>query len=220
MGISSALMHMAAPSPTPIRVLIADDHPLMLDGIAEALKAQGGIEVVGLARDGKEATEQFALQRPDVCLLDLQMPVHDGFEAIRGIRALRHDARLIVLTTYGGAARIQAALDAGASAYLLKDSPGEELANAVRRVHEGARVIGPLAQQDISGHYAADRLSPRELDVLQLAAGGHTNREIGEVLGISEPTVKSHMSTILVKLGASDRTHAVTLAARRGYISL
>jgi DNA-binding NarL/FixJ family response regulator len=204
----------------PIRVLIADDHPLMLDGIAKALVAQGGIEVVGLARNGKDAIEQFARQRPDVCLLDLQMPVHDGFEALRGIRALQPDARLIVLTTYGGDARIQAALDAGASAYLLKDSLGKDLAAAVRRVHEGAHVIGPLARLDMASHYAADRLSPRELDVLQLAAGGHTNRGIGEVLGISEPTVKSHMSTILVKLGASDRTHAVTLAARRGYISL
>jgi DNA-binding NarL/FixJ family response regulator len=204
----------------PIRVLIADDHPLMLDGIAKALVAQGGIEVVGLARNGQEAIEQFARQRPDVCLLDLQMPVHDGFEALRGIRALQPDARLIVLTTYGGDARIQAALDAGASAYLLKDSLGKDLAAAVRRVHEGAHVIGPLARQDMASHHAADRLSPRELDVLQLAAGGHTNRAIGEVLGISEPTVKSHMSTILVKLGASDRTHAVTLAARRGYISL
>jgi DNA-binding NarL/FixJ family response regulator len=204
----------------PIRVLIADDHPLMLDGIAKALVAQGGIDVVGLARNGKDAIEQFARQRPDVGLLDLQMPVHDGFEALRGIRALQHDARLIVLTTYGGDARIQAALDAGASAYLLKDSLGKDLAAAVRRVHEGAHVIGPLARQDMASRHAADRLSPRELDVLQLAAGGHTNRAIGEVLGISEPTVKSHMSTILVKLGASDRTHAVTLAARRGYITL
>jgi two-component system NarL family response regulator len=204
----------------PIRVLIADDHPLMLDGIAKALLAQGGIDVVGLARNGQEAIEQFALQRPDVCLLDLQMPGHDGFEALRGIRALQADARLIVLTTYGGDARIQAALDAGASAYLLKDSLGKDLAAAVRRVHEGAHVIGPLARQDMAGHYAADRLSPRELDVLQLAAGGHTNRTIGDMLGISEPTVKSHMSTVLVKLGASDRTHAVTLAAKRGYISV
>jgi DNA-binding NarL/FixJ family response regulator len=203
-----------------IRVLIADDHPLMLDGIARALLAQGGIEVVGQARNGRDAIEQFAMQRPDVCVLDLQMPNHDGFEAIRGIRALRQDARIIVLTTYGGDVRIQAALDAGASAYLLKDALGKELATAIRQVHEGAHVIDPLARQDLEDHYAADRLSPRELDVLQLAAGGNTNRAIGTILGISEPTVKSHMSTILVKLGASDRTHAVTLAAKRGYISL
>jgi DNA-binding NarL/FixJ family response regulator len=204
----------------PIRVLIADDHPLMLDGIAKALVAQGGIEVAGLARDGKEAIEAFATLRPDVCLLDLQMPVHDGFEAIRGIRALQHDARLIVLTTYGGDARIQAALDAGAAAYLLKDALGEELANAVRQVHAGAHLVGLQARQELQDYHAADRLSPRELDVLQLAAGGNTNRAIGEMLGISEPTVKSHMSTILVKLGAGDRTHAVTLAAKRGYIVL
>lgn len=204
----------------PIRVLIADDHPLMLEGIARSLLAQGGIEVAALARNGREATELFARLRPDVCLLDLQMPEHDGFEALRGIRALQPDARLIVLTTYGGDIRIQAALDAGAAAYLLKDALGEELANAVRRVHQGAHVVGQQARADLHVHYAADRLSPRELDVLQLAAGGHTNRVIGDMLGISEPTVKSHMSTILVKLGARDRTHAVTLAARRGYISV
>jgi DNA-binding NarL/FixJ family response regulator len=203
-----------------IRVLIADDHPLMLDGIASVLAAQGGIEIAGLARNGKEAVEQFARLRPDVCLVDLQMPVSDGFAAIHGIRALQHDARLVVLTTYGGDVRIQAALDAGAAAYLLKDAAGEELANTVRQVHAGAQVIGQLARREMNGHYAADRLSPRELDVLQLAASGHTNRAIGDALGISEPTVKSHMSTILVKLGASDRTHAVTLAAKRGYISL
>jgi len=204
----------------PIRVLIADDHPLMLEGIARSLLAQGGIEVAALARNGEEAVALFARERPDVCLLDLQMPGHDGFEALRGIRALQPDARLIVLTTYGGDARIQAALDAGASAYLLKEALGDELASAVRRVHQGAHVIGQQARAAMDGHYAADRLSPRELDVLQLAAGGHTNREIGAALGISEPTVKSHMSTILVKLGANDRTHAVTLAARRGYISV
>jgi two-component system NarL family response regulator len=213
-------MHIAMPPPIPVRVLIADDHPLMLDGIARSLLAQGGIDVVALARNGKEAVELFARRRPDVCLLDLQMPDHDGFEALRGIRALQPDARLIVLTTYGGDARIQAALDAGAAAYLLKDALGEELANAVRRVHQGAHVFGPQARADMHGHYAADRLSPRELDVLQLVAGGHTNRTIGDMLGISEPTVKSHMSTILVKLGANDRTHAVTLAARRGYLSV
>ncbi len=201
----------------PIRVLIADDHPLMLDGIAKALVAQGGIEVVGLARNGLEAIGQFARHRPDISLLDLQMPEHDGFEAIRGIRALQPDARIIVLTTYGGDVRIQAALDAGAAAYLLKDALGGELANAIRLVHAGAQVLGPLVRQDLRTHCAADRLSARELEVLQLAAGGHSNRLIGDKLGISEPTVKSHMSTILVKLGASDRTHAVTLAVRRGY---
>jgi DNA-binding NarL/FixJ family response regulator len=204
----------------PIRVLIADDHPLMLDGIAKALVAQGGIEVVGLARNGLEAIGQFARHRPDISLLDLQMPEHDGFEAIRGIRALQHDARIIVLTTYGGDVRIQAALDAGAAAYLLKDALGSELAGAVLRVHQGAQVMGAQARQDMQRVCAADRLSPRELEVLRLAASGHTNRLIGDKLGISEPTVKSHMSTILVKLGASDRTHAVTLAARRGYLDL
>jgi DNA-binding NarL/FixJ family response regulator len=208
---------MTEPSPTPIRALIADDHPLMLDGIAKALLAQGGIEIVGRACNGKEAVTQFVLHRPDVSMIDLQMPVNDGLEAIRGILALQADARIIVLTTYGGDARVQAAFEAGASAYLLKDVLGEELARTIRNVHQGATVIG---RQDMHVHFAADRLSARELEVLRLAAGGHTNRVIGDLLGISEPTVKSHMSTILVKLGASDRTHAVTLATKRGYLSL
>jgi two-component system NarL family response regulator len=136
-------MHLAVPPPMPIRVLIADDHPLMLQGIAGSLRAQGGIDVVALARNGKEAIALFARARPDVCLLDLQMPDHDGFEALRGIRAVQPDARLIVLTTYGGDARIQAALDAGAAAYLLKEALGAELVNAVRRVHEGCTAVTP-----------------------------------------------------------------------------
>lgn len=211
---------MTPPPSTPIRVLIADDHPLMREGIAAALMAQGGFEIVGRAADGKEAVAQFARHRPDVSLIDLQMPVSDGIEAIRGIRALQGDARIIVLTTFGGDVRIQAAFDAGAAAYLLKDALGEELARSVRHVDRGGRVVGRLPQLDLHGHVAADRLSPREVEVLRLVAGGNSNRAIGELLGISEPTVKSHMSTILVKLGASDRTHAVTLAARRGYLSL
>jgi two-component system NarL family response regulator len=211
---------MNPPSSRRIRVLIADDHPMMREGIAATLQVQGDMDIVGLAANGEEAIAQFARHRPDVSLLDLQMPVKDGLEAIVGIRALHPDARIVVLTTFSGDARVIGALKAGAKAYLLKDVPGDELAETVRRVHTGSSVIARIAQQEVEDHRPADKLSARELDVLRLAANGNSNRVIGEILSISEPTVKTHMSTILVKLGASDRTHAVTLALKRGYISL
>ena len=203
-----------------IRILIADDHPMMREGIAATLQAHGDMEIVGIAANGEEAIAQFARHRPDVSLLDLQMPVKDGLEAIVGIRALHPDARIVVLTTFSGDARVIGALKAGAKAYLLKDVPGDELAETVRRVYTGSSVVARSAQQEVDHHSPADKLSARELDVLRLAANGNSNRAIGEILSISEPTVKTHMSTILVKLGASDRTHAVTLALKRGYISL
>ena len=211
---------MTTPYPSMIRVMVVDDHPMMREGIAASLVAQGGIEIVASAANGEEAIAQFARHRPDVSLVDLQMPVKDGLEAIVGIRALHPDARIVVLTTFSGDARVVGALKAGAAAYLLKDVLGAELARTVRHVYQGASVLAPLAKQEFDGHYAADKLSPRELDVLRLAAAGNTNRAIGDALNITEPTVKTHMSTILVKLGAGDRTHAVTLAVKRGYISL
>jgi len=204
----------------PIRVMIADDHPMMRDGIAATLRAQGGMDIVGLASNGAEAIAQFARHRPDVTLMDLQMPVKDGLEAIVAIRAMLPDARIIVLTTFSGDARVIAALKAGATGYLLKDVSAAELAHTVRHVYQGASVIAKVAQDEVDGHFPADKLSARELEVLRLAANGNSNRMIGEILTISEPTVKSHMSTVLVKLGASDRTHAVTLAIKRGYITL
>ncbi len=204
----------------PIRVMIADDHPMMRDGIAATLRAQGGMDIVGLASNGAEAIAQFARHRPDVTLMDLQMPVKDGLEAIVAIRAMHPDARIIVLTTFSGDARVIAALKAGATGYLLKDVTAAELAHTVRHVYQGASVIAKVAQDEVDGHFPADKLSARELEVLRLAADGNSNRMIGAILTISEPTVKSHMSTVLVKLGASDRTHAVTLAIKRGYITL
>jgi DNA-binding NarL/FixJ family response regulator len=200
--------------------MIADDHPMMREGIAATLLAQGGMEIVGTAANGEEAIAQFARHRPDVSLMDLQMPVKDGLDAIVAIRALHPDARIIVLTTFSGDVRVVRALKAGASAYLLKDVPGDELARTIRNVYTGASVIARIAQQQVDDHNPSDKLSARELEVLQLAANGNSNRAIGDILSISEPTVKTHMSTVLVKLGASDRTHAVTLALKRGYISL
>jgi DNA-binding NarL/FixJ family response regulator len=204
----------------PLRVLIADDHPMMREGIAASLIAHGGIEVVAQASDGDEAIHLFTRLRPDVALVDLQMPGKDGLEVIRAVRSLHPGSRLVVLTTYDGDARIAAALKAGASAYLLKNVPGRELAATVREVHAGSHVLPQALRREMAIHYAGDALSPRELDVLRLAAVGHSNRAIGERLGIGETTVKTHMSTILVKLGANDRAHAVTLAVQRGFIDL
>jgi DNA-binding NarL/FixJ family response regulator len=204
----------------PLRVLIADDHPLMREGIAALLASQDGIAVVGLAADGIDAVAQFTRHRPDLCLLDLQMPVSDGVAAIIAIRRLQADAKIIVLTTFGGDARVAAALRAGAAAYLLKDVLGTELVATIRAVCAGEQVVSPALRRELAAHAISDTLSGRELDVLRLAACGHANRKIGAALDISEATVKTHMSTIMAKLGASDRTHAVAIAVQRGYITL
>jgi DNA-binding NarL/FixJ family response regulator len=211
---------MSQPPAALIRVMIADDHPMMREGIAASLTAHGGVDIVAQACDGEEAIRLFTRVRPDVALVDLQMPGKDGLEAIRAIRSLHPGARLVVLTTYDGDARIVAALKAGASAYLLKNVPGRELAATVREVHAGTHTLPQALRREVAMHDAGDALSPRELDVLRLAAEGCSNREIGVQLRIGETTVKTHMSTILVKLGANDRAHAVTLAAQRGYIDL
>lgn len=204
----------------PLRILIADDHPLMREGIAALLAHQDGIAVVAMASDGLDAVAQFTRHRPDLCLLDLQMPVSDGVAAIIAIRQLQIDAKIIVLTTFGGDARVAAALRAGAAAYLLKDVLGTELVATIRAVCAGQQVISPALKRELAAHAISDTLSSRELDVLRLAACGHSNRKIGAALAISEATVKTHMSTIMAKLGASDRTHAVAIAVQRGYITL
>jgi DNA-binding NarL/FixJ family response regulator len=203
-----------------IRVLLADDHAMMRAGIGATLAAHTSVEIVAEASDGEEAVDEYDRALPDVALIDLQMPRMDGLEAIRLIRAKHPDARLIVLTTYCGDARIAAALKAGAQSYLMKNVPGPDLAATVREVHEGWHVLPPGLRQSISSHYTGSGPSPRELDVLRLASSGNSNREIASALTISEATVKAHMSTLLMKLGAADRAHAVTLAAQRGYIDL
>jgi len=208
-------------TPAPIGVLVVDDHPLLRDGLAALLALQPDMRLLGEAGDGEEAVSQFLALRPDVVLMDLQLPRVDGVEAIQRIRAHDPRARIIVLTTYRGDVRAVRALQAGASGYLLKDMLRHELIDTIRAVHGGRKpgIPAPLAAS-IAAHVVEDRLSPRETEVLTHVAAGHSNRSIGERMRISEQTVKAHMKSIMEKLGVRDRTHAVTRALKRGIISL
>ncbi|MFJ2990205.1 response regulator [Collimonas sp. NPDC087041] len=204
--------------PRPIRVMIADDHILMREGIAAVLAGLDNIELAGQAGNGQEAVEQFLRLRPDVTLIDLQMPLLNGFDAMMSIRSQDKNARIIVLTTYKGDVRVGRALNAGAMGYLLKGALRLNLEAAIQTVHAGERYIPPELVAEIADYYERDALSGRELEVLRLVAEGNTNREIGRQLAIKEETVKAHVSATLAKLGANDRTHAVTIAVRRGYL--
>lgn len=217
--IAAPLDGAIAPGAMPLRVMVVDDHPMMREGIAASLDAMGGMDIVAMACNGEEAIAEYDRSLPDVALIDMQMPVLDGLQAIIRIRARHPRARIIALTTFGGDVRVAGALRAGAAAYLLKDVRAADLAQAIRTVHQGAAPAARVQREAATCH-PADALSARELDVLRLAAGGNSNRRIGDLLNISEPTVKCHMSAILEKLGANDRTHAVTLSLRRGYITL
>lgn len=208
-------------SRTPIGVLVVDDHPLLRDGLAALLGAQPDLRLLGEAADGEEAIARYQQLQPDVVLMDLQMPRLDGVEAIVRIRALDPRARIIVLTTYRGDVRAVRALQAGASAYLLKDMLRHELVDTIRMVAGGRRApIPPAVAASIAAHVVEDRLSPRETEVLRHVASGLSNKRIGERMQISEQTVKAHMKSLMDKLGVGDRTHAVTQALRRGIISL
>lgn len=208
------------PSPAPIRLLAVDDHPLLREGIRSLLNDQPELSLVGEAASGQEAVRQFRLLRPDVTLMDLQMHNMSGIEAILAIRAEFSDARIIVLTTFSGDALAQRALRAGAAAYVLKGLVRQELLETIRAVHQGLKRIHPDVAVQIASHTGEDLLTPRELEVLALVATGNSNKRIGAKLLVNEDTVKAHVSRILSKLGASDRTHAVTLALRRGIIEL
>ena len=202
----------------PIRVMIADDHALLREGIASLLANQDGITVVGQASNGQEAVEQYVRLRPDVTLMDLQMPLLNGVESMMSIRALDNKARVIVLTTYKGDAQIERALRAGAAGYLLKGDVRLNLADAIAAVHAGRSYIPKDVASELAAYFGSEGLSGRELEVLRLVAEGTSNKMVGQQLAIKEETVKAHVSTVLAKLGAKDRTHAVTLARRRGML--
>jgi len=206
--------------PEPIRVLIADDHLLLRDGIAVLIANCDDITVVGQAENGKEAIAAHRQLRPDVTLMDLQLPDMDGVDVITAIRAESPQARIIVLTTYSGDTRAQKALKAGARAYTLKNHVRRDLLDTIRLVFAGHKYIDPEIAGQIAEHSGDEGLTRRELEVLALIAGGGSNKWIAHELAISEDTVKGHVSNILAKLNANDRTHAVTLAIRRGAIQL
>lgn len=203
-----------------IRILTVDDHPILRKGIASLVNAETDMKLIAEASSGTEAIEQYRLHRPDVTLMDLQMPEMNGAEAIREIQSEFQDARIIVLTTYSGDAQILKALRAGARAYILKGHVHRELLETIRVVHAGQKRIPPDIAAQLADHATDDALSPREIDVLRLIAEGNSNKLIADRLSIGEATVKSHVANILSKLGANDRTHAVTIGLKRGIIEL
>ena len=203
---------------TPIRVMIADDHPMIRDGLSMAIRAQSDMILVAEATGGQEAVRLFRDNKPDVTLMDLMMPDLNGIDAIARIREGFPMARIIVLTTYSGDIQAARALKAGASGYLLKSMLSTELVDTIRRVHMGQRRIQPEIASEIASHMDADTLSEREIDVLKAVATGSSNKQVGTMLGISEDTVKGHMKNVLAKLKANDRTHAVLIALKRGYL--
>jgi DNA-binding NarL/FixJ family response regulator len=203
---------------TRIRILCADDHPVLRDGIAFALQQQPDMELVAEARDGAEAVEAFREHRPDVTLMDLRMPGMDGLSAMSAILREFPNARIVMLTTYSGDVLAGRALKSGAMSYLLKSMLRTELITVIRAVHAGRKHIPRQVADELAYHLMLDPLSERELDVLRCVAKGNSNKIAADMLGISEDTVKGHMRNVLAKLQANDRTHAVTIAMRRGYL--
>src|ERR1700761_1152449 len=205
--------------PSLIRILTVDDHPLLRKGIAALVNTEPDMKLIAEVSNGQEAIEKFRSHRPDVTLMDLQMPGLNGIEAIDRILSEFPDARIIVLTTYSGDAQVLRALKAGARAYILKRQAHRELLDTIRAVHGGQkRIPADLAAELLVR--AKDDLTPREIDVLQLIADGKTNKEIGDHLSIGEASVKSHVANILSKLDARDRAHAVAIGLKRGIIEV
>jgi DNA-binding NarL/FixJ family response regulator len=203
-----------------IRVLSVDDHALLREGIAALVNAEPDMKLVAEARNGQEAIEKFRLHRPDVTLMDLQMPGLNGIEAIHAIRSEFPNARIIVLTTYTGDVQVVRALQAGARGYILKGHVHTELMDTIRAVDAGKKRIPSDIAAELAEHVADDHLTQREIDVLRLIGAGNSNKLIADRLSLSEATVKGHVTNILSKLGANDRAHAVTIGLRRGIIEL
>jgi len=203
-----------------VRVLVVDGHPLLRAGVAAVLKGTSDLTVVGEASDGREAIETFRTLQPDVTVMDLQMRGMSGVDAMRGIRLESSTARIVVLTTFSGDVLAQRALKAGASAYVLKERVRAELADIIRAVHRGMKRIEPAIALQIAHHASDLTLTSREVEVLQLVAAGNSNKLIANALAISDETAKTHVKNIIEKLGAHDRTHAVTIGLRRGIFEL
>jgi DNA-binding NarL/FixJ family response regulator len=206
--------------PKRIRILAVDDHPLLREGIAALVATQTDMELVAEAADGREAIAQFRKHRPDVTLMDLQMPDMEGVDAMIAIHGEFPEARIIVLTTYTGDVQVLRALKAGARAYLLKGLLRKELLETIRAVHAGQKRIPPEVAAQLAEYAAEDALTSREIDVLRLIAAGNANKQVAARLSITEETVKGHVKNILSKLRANDRTHAVTIGLKRGIIKL
>jgi DNA-binding NarL/FixJ family response regulator len=204
--------------PSPIRILSVDDHPLIRQGIAGLVATEADMNLIAQAANGCEAIQQFRLHRPDITLMDLQMPEMSGLDAIIAIRGEFPEARIIVLTTYAGDMQALRALKAGARAYLLKDSLHKELLATIRAVQAGKKSMSPEVSFQLAEHATDDALTPAEINVLRLIAEGNANKEIAAQLSTSEDTVKGQVRNILSKLGAKDRTHAAMIGLRRGII--
>jgi DNA-binding NarL/FixJ family response regulator len=207
-------------APSPITILTVDDHALLREGITALVNGQTDMQVVAEASNGREAVQQFKRHCPDITLMDLQMPDMKGIEAIIAIRGEFPNARIIVLTTYTGDIQVLRALKAGARGYILKGHVHKELLETIRAVHAGQKRIAPDLAAELADHAVDDDLTSREIDVLRLISTGNANKEIAGRLSITEETVKSHVTNILAKLGANDRTHAVAIGLRRGMIDL
>ena len=206
--------------PSSIRIMTVDDHPMLRQGIAAIIKTQPDMELVAEASDGEDAIAQFRRHRPDVTLMDLQMPNVNGVEAIDRIRREFPDAKILVFSTYAGDVQILHAMKAGARGYLLKGDVRTGLLDAIRAVHAGRKRIPPEIAAELADHAADDQLTLREIEVLRLIGAGNANKQIADKLCIGETTVKNHISSILSKLSANDRAHAVTIALQRGIIEL
>jgi DNA-binding NarL/FixJ family response regulator len=201
-----------------IRILTVDDHPLFRNGVAALLASQPDLQLVAEAANGREAILQFRTHRPDVTLMDLQMPEMNGLEATIAIRAEFPDARIIVLTTFAGDVQVLRALQAGARGYLLKTLLDKELLDTIRSVHSGKRALSPEASYELAEHATDESLTPAEVEVLRLIAAGNANKQIADRLSVTEDTIKGRVKNILSKLGANDRTHAAIIGVKRGII--